>query len=90
MKSIDVVELEQSAAKAWKLTESEDVLILQDGKPVGILRRFSDQEDFADEELERSPAFLEAVRRSQQQFKDGKCARIEDVWSEIMNAPEPK
>ena len=52
--------------------------------------RFSDQDDCEDELMESSPEFVDMVRRSRQQLKDGKCARMEDVWDEIMKAPEPK
>ena len=89
MKTIDVVDFERAASEAWKLSEGEDVLIVEAGKPVGVLRRFCDQDDYQDELMERSPEFVEMVRRSRQQLKDGKCARIEDVWDEIMQAPEP-
>jgi PHD/YefM family antitoxin component YafN of YafNO toxin-antitoxin module len=91
MKAITVSELQNDAMSCLKLAKTDDLVITADGKPVGVvLRRFADEEGAFAVELENNPAFIESVQRSREQFKNGQAHRLEDVWDEIANAPEPK
>jgi hypothetical protein len=53
-------------------------------KAVGVLRGFSDEDDAFDYELENHPIFKERVRKSRQQFREGKGISLEDVKAELL------
>lgn len=88
MKTVTVTDLQQDVTHYLELAEAEDILILNNGKPVGFLRGFSDEEDLFDYQLESDPRFLERVKRARAQFRAGCGIRLEDVKAELLNAED--
>lgn len=88
MKTVTLTELQNDISKYLELAEGEEIIILREGKPVGLLRGFSDEDDVFDYQLETHPAFIERVRRSRSSFRAGKGIRIEDVKSAIFDDKE--
>lgn len=90
MKTITITDLQHDVTHYLELAEAEDVLILNNGKPVGFLRGFADEDDVFDYQLESDPRFLERVRRARTQFQAGQGIRMEDVKAELLDASDER
>jgi PHD/YefM family antitoxin component YafN of YafNO toxin-antitoxin module len=88
MKIVTVTELQHDVVHYLELAEEEDILILKNGKPVGFLRGFTDEDELFDYQLERDPRFLERVQRARAQFRAGHGIRLEDVKTELLDADD--
>lgn len=88
MKMVTVADLQHDVTRYLELAEEEDILILKNGKPVGFLRCFTDEDDLFDYELESDPRFLERVNRARAQFRAGQGIRLEDVKAELLGAED--
>jgi len=89
MRTIRVADLQHEAARYLALAAEEDIVILQDGKPVALLRGFSEADDRLDYQLETHPLFLERVRRARKAFHAGQSERLEDLRDELLQADDP-
>jgi hypothetical protein len=88
MKTVTVADLQHDVTHYLQLAEEEDILILKNGKPVGLLRGFADEDDLSEYQLESDPRFLERVKRARTQFRAGQGIRLEDVKTELLEAPD--
>ncbi len=88
MKTVSVTDLQHDVAHYLKLAEEEDILILKNGKPVGFLRGFTDEDDLFDYQLENDPRFLERVKRAHAQFRTGQGIRLEEVKTELLGTED--
>jgi hypothetical protein len=86
MKTVTIADLEHDVTHYLELAEEEDILIFKNGKPVGFLRGFTDEDDLFDYQLESDPRFLERVKRARAQFRAGQGIRLEDVKTELLEA----
>ena len=84
MKTVTLIDLQTDVSKYLELAEVEDIIILKEGKPIGVLRGFSDEDDAFDYDLENHPLFKEIVRKSRQQFRQGKGISLEDVKAQLL------
>jgi antitoxin (DNA-binding transcriptional repressor) of toxin-antitoxin stability system len=84
MKTVTLSDLQTDVPKYLELAELEDIIILKEGKPIGVLRGFSDEDDAFDYDLENHPLFKERVRKSRQQFREGKGISLEDVKAQLL------
>ena len=62
-----------------KMAEEEDVILLDDGKPVGVITGFSNPEDFEEHQLLTDPRFEALVEKSRREFREGNYTRLEDL-----------
>lgn len=90
MKTVSVTDLQQDVTHYLELAEGEEVFIVQDGKLIGFLRGFADEDDLFDYQLERDPRFLERVRQSRMQLREGQHVRLEDLRAELFGSPDPE
>ena len=88
MKTVSVTDLQHDVTRYLELAEEEDILILKNGKPIGFLRGFADEDDLSDYQLESDPRFLERVKRARAQFRAGQGIRLEDVKNELLDAAD--
>jgi hypothetical protein len=88
MKTVTVTDLQHDVTHYLELAEVEDILILKNGKPIGFLRGFADEDDLFDYQLENDPRFLERVKRARTQFRAGRGIRLEDVKTELLDAAD--
>ena len=88
MKTVSVTDLQHDVAHYLELAEKEDILILKNGKPVGFLRGFTDEDDLFDYQLENDPRFLERAKRARAQFRAGQGIRLEDVKTELLGTED--
>jgi PHD/YefM family antitoxin component YafN of YafNO toxin-antitoxin module len=88
MKTVTVTDLQHDVSHYLELAEEEDILILNNGKPVGFLRGFTDDDDLFEYELESDPRFLERVQRVRAQFRAGRGIRLEDIKKELLDVSD--
>jgi len=84
MKTVTLTDLQTDVSKYLELAEVEDIIILKEGKAIGVLRGFSDEDDAFDYDLENHPVFKERVRKSRQQFREGKGISLDDVKAQLI------
>ena len=85
---VTVADLQPDVIHYIELAEEEDILILKNGKPVGFLRGFTDEDALFDYQLESDPRFLGRVQRTRAQFRAGQGIRLEDVKTELLDAED--
>lgn len=85
MKTVTVTDLQQDIIHYLELAEEEDLLILNNGKPVGLLHGLADEDDLFDYQLETDPRFLERIKRTRAQFRAGGGIRLEDIKAELLD-----
>ena len=61
MKTVTLIELQNDVSKYLESSKGEDILIVKEGKIVGVLRSFSDEGDRFDYELESHPVFQDTA-----------------------------
>ena len=88
MKTVTISDLQDDVTHYLELAEAEDILILKNGKPVGFLRGFADEDDLFEYQLENDPRFLERVKRARAQFQAGRGIRLEDVKAELLDTED--
>ena len=79
MKTVPVTEIEKNVSKYLLEAAQQDVVITQDGKPLGVLSGFADEDDWFDYCLERHPRFLDHVARARESARQGKGIRLEEL-----------
>ena len=67
-----------SSEQAIRAGESEEVVVLRDGKPVAIVVPF-DEDDLAWYARERDPQFIESIARAREQVKAGRTVSHEEL-----------
>lgn len=88
MKTVTIADLQIDVSRYLEIAEEEDILIMANDKPVGVLRGFVDEDALFDYQLESDPRFLERVRRARTQFRAGQGIRLEDVKAELLAQEE--
>ncbi|KAM3101702.1 type II toxin-antitoxin system Phd/YefM family antitoxin [Phormidesmis sp. 146-12] len=59
--------------------ENEEILIMHEGKPVGMLVGFESEEDWQDYQLENDPRFLRRIAASRESARAGRVVRLEEI-----------
>lgn len=84
VKTVTLTDLQTDLSKYLELAGLEDIIILKEGKPIGVLRGFYDEDDTFDYDLENHPLFKERVKKSSQQFLARKGISLEDVKAQLL------
>ena len=71
-----------SSEQAIRAGESEEVVVMRDGKPVAIVVPF-DEEDLVWYATERDPQFLESIARAREEVKAGRTVSHENLKKEM-------
>ncbi len=79
MKEVALAELTNDLPGYLRLAEQEEIVIIEGGKPTGVLVGFSSEEDWYEYRLEHDPRFLERVAKARKSLRDGKGTRLEDL-----------
>jgi antitoxin (DNA-binding transcriptional repressor) of toxin-antitoxin stability system len=59
--------------------EGEEIVIIRNGIPAGLLIGFPSEEDWLDYQLENDPRLLRRIEQARKSFREGRGVRIEDV-----------
>ena len=79
MKKVALQDVQAEFPKHLRLAEDEDILIIEDGRPAGVLIGFKSEEDWEDYQLENDPQFLQRIAESRKDIREGRFTRLEDI-----------
>ena len=79
MKQVALHLVKDDLSRYLRQAESEEIIITRHGKPAGVLREFSSEEDWFDYRLEHHPEFLRRIAESRAALRDGRGTRLEDA-----------
>lgn len=72
-------ELKDNLSSFVKRAAKEDILITNHGRPVGVLKGFSDEDEYLEYRLINDPRFQKLIKRSRGEYQRGKITRIDDL-----------
>ena len=79
MKQIQLSEVQIDLLRFLEMAQEEDIILINEGKPVGYLVGFSDEDDWIDYLMLRDPKFQQRLRRSLQDVKAGRTIPFEKI-----------
>lgn len=83
MKRISVEPGDHGLLKALEASEGEDVLILRDGRPVGVMTSFVTEDDWLDYQIEHDPAFLRDIAAAREDVRAGRTIPLDEAFARI-------
>jgi antitoxin (DNA-binding transcriptional repressor) of toxin-antitoxin stability system len=79
MKEIALAEIQSDLSRYLELAENEEIVIINNGKPIGILIGLQSDEDLFDYQLENDSRFLKRIEKSRQSLREGKGVKLDDL-----------
>ena len=79
MKQVPIDEVKRDLSGYLRLAETESVVILRDGQPVGILVGLEDPEDWWEDLIMRDLRFKADISQARQSLKEGKGISLEEL-----------
>ena len=77
MKQIQIGEVQKELLRFLIMAQEEDIIVIDEGKPVGYLVGFADEDDWIDYLMLHDPKFRDRLRRSIQDAREGKTIAVE-------------
>jgi PHD/YefM family antitoxin component YafN of YafNO toxin-antitoxin module len=65
----------------------DDVVLMDNGRAVGVLIGFADEDDWFDYQLEHDPRFHARVRAARAEIAEGKVVSLEDLKKRYAETP---
>jgi len=78
MKAITMTEIQKDFPKFLHLAE-EEIVVTDEGRPVGMLIGFEDEEENWSDALMSDPRFLKRIADARERYRQGKFTRLEDI-----------
>ena len=79
MKQVSIDEVQNDLSGYLQFAEKENIVIIRDGQPVGILIGLDDAEDWWEELMMRDPRFEAEITQARQSLQAGKGISIEEL-----------
>jgi antitoxin (DNA-binding transcriptional repressor) of toxin-antitoxin stability system len=79
MKEIALAEIQSDLSKYLHLAENEEIVIINNGKPIGILIGLNSDNDLFDYQLENDSRFLNRIQKSRQSLREGKGIKLDNL-----------
>jgi len=79
VKRVPLSEIKNDLSRFLREAEGEEIVIIHNGKPAGVLIGFASEDDWLDYQLENDPRFLRRIEDARKSLHDGHDIRIEDV-----------
>jgi Antitoxin Phd_YefM, type II toxin-antitoxin system len=79
MKQVPLSDVEKDFATYLRLAAEEEIVIMRDGEPAGVLIGFATGEHGFDDRLECDPRFLKRIETVRQSLRTRGGVRLEDV-----------
>lgn len=77
MKQIQLSEVQNDLLRFLEMAQEEDIILISEGKPVGYLVGFADEDDWIDYLMLHDPKFQERLRRSLGDAREGRTIAFE-------------
>jgi len=79
MKEVSLAQVEGHLSEYVEAAESEEIVLIRDGKPAGVLIGFASEDDWTEYQLLNDPRFLRRVETARRDLRAGRGVRIEDL-----------
>ena len=79
MKKVALDVIKDQLPKYLRAAAKDDVVIINEGKPAGVLIGFASEDDWFDYQLENDPRFLKRIASARRSLRAGKGVRLEDL-----------
>ena len=79
MKKVPIEEVNRDLSGYLQLAETESVVIIRNGQPVGILVGLEDPEDWWEDLMIRDSHFTADIAQARQSLKEGKGISLEEL-----------
>ena len=79
MKEVALAEIQSDLSRYLALAENEEIIIINNGKPIGILIGLQSDDDLFDYKLENDSRFLKRIQKSRQSLREGKGVKLDDL-----------
>ncbi|HEY9853694.1 MAG TPA: hypothetical protein V6D28_29760 [Leptolyngbyaceae cyanobacterium] len=79
MKRVTMNEVQANLPEYLQMAEQEDILIVDRGKPIGMLLGLPSEDDLEDYQLENDPRFLKRISQARKRLRSGQGIRLEDI-----------
>ena len=76
MKQIQLSEVQNNLLQFLQMAQGEDIILMHEGKPVGYLVGFADEDDWIDDLMLHNEEFQTRLRRSLQDAREGRIATV--------------
>jgi prevent-host-death family protein len=72
-------ELKDHLSSYVKKAATEEILITNHGKPVGVIKGFANEDEYLEYRLLNDPRFHRIVGRSRKEARKGKVTKLDDL-----------
>jgi prevent-host-death family protein len=79
LKRVPLSEIEQDISRFLREAEGEEIVIISNGKPAGVLIGFRSEDDWFDYQLENDPRFFRRIEQARKSLREGRGVKIENV-----------
>ena len=79
MRRVPLSEINDDLSRFLREAEGEEIVIIRNGKPAGLLIGFASEDDWLDYQLENDPRFLNRIEQVRDSLREGRGVRNEDV-----------
>lgn len=79
MKQVLVSEVQVNFLDSLQMAQEEDIVLIHEGKPIGYLVEFADEDDWIDYLMLQDPKFRSRLHRSLEDIREGKTIAFEKV-----------
>jgi prevent-host-death family protein len=79
MKQVPFAKIKNHFSDYLHLAEEQEIVIMRQGKPAGVLIGFATEEDWLDYRLEHDERFLARVALARKNLREGQGIRIEEL-----------
>jgi len=79
MKEVALAEIQRDLSRYLELAENEEIIIINNGKPIEILIGLQSDDDLFDYQLENDSRFFKCIQKSRQGLREGKGVKLDDL-----------
>ena len=79
VRTVPLADIEGDLPRFLREAEGEEIVIIRDGKPAGVLIGFASEDEWLNYRLENDPRFLRRIEQARKSLREGRGERIEDI-----------
>lgn len=83
MNQVPLYQVSDQLLGLLKQAAGEEILLTQNGRPLGVLVAFGDENDWLDYQLEHDPCFLRRIEQARAEVAAGKTITLEQLKDQL-------
>ena len=87
MKVANIRDVQRNLDAYLRLAEEEEIIIVKDDQPVGVLIGLADHDAWHDYLLESDPRFLKRIREARRSIQEGRGVYLEEIEALMSDVP---